>query len=245
MPKAQALKSKGSVLITGAAKRIGRTLALYLNDLGYRVAIHYNHSAQKAKNLANEIYKKNGHCEIFDADLNDPKSVNKLIPRVYKKFPDLQFLINNASIFEHSNIRSANVADFDQQMALNLRAPFILTSQFAKLVSTGCIINILDTNVCKNKTSYLSYLLSKKSLADLTRLTAVELAPDIRVNAVAPGLILAPEHQNNDYLDRLAKNIPLKRRGEPNDIAKAVHFLLENTYITGQTIFVDGGEHLL
>lgn len=141
-------------------------------------------------------------------------------------------------------MKDGDLKDFDQEVAVNLRAPFILSSQFACHIREGAIINILDTNVSKNKTAHVSYLLTKKSLSELTRIAALELAPQIRVNAVAPGLILPPNSKGKDYLDRLAKNIPLKRKGEPADIAKAVHFLLENTYITGQTIFVDGGEHL-
>lgn len=237
--------SKGSVLITGAAKRIGRSIAKYLADLNYSIAIHYHHSYKEAQGLAQELRDNKGHCEIFCADLANTKSAQQLLPKVTKKFPDLQFLINNASLFEPSDIKTGNFKDFDQHFAVNLRAPYILTSQFAKLCpKSGSIINIVDTNVNKTKTAHLSYLLTKKSLMDLTQLTAVELAPHIRVNAIAPGLILPPEHKKNDYLDRLAKTIPLQRRGEPADIAKTVHFLMENTYITGQTIFVDGGEHL-
>ncbi len=239
------MNPKGTVLITGAAKRIGRAIAIYLANQGYNIALHYNNSHQDAQNVANCINKEKGHCETFRTDFSDFKTVYQLIPKVYKKFPDLQFLVNNASIFNPSNIQNPNLADFDEEIAVNLRAPFVLTSQFAKLVQNGKIVNILDTNITKNKTSYLSYLLSKKSLADLTRLTAIELAPRIQVNAVAPGLILAPKLKNSEYLDRLAKNIPSKRRGDPQDIAKTVHFLLENPFITGQTIFVDGGEHLL
>jgi pteridine reductase len=245
MRNTKTVYSKGSILITGAAKRIGRTIAKYLATLNYSIAIHYHHSYKEAQGLAKEIRDNNGHCEIFNADLANTKAVQQLLPKVTKKFPNLQFLINNASLFKQSDIKTGNLTDFDQHFAINLRAPFILTSQFAKLCVKGSsIINILDTNVSKAKTAHLSYLLTKKSLMDLTRLTAVELAPHIRVNAIAPGLILAPAQKTNDYLNRLAKNIPLERRGEPADIAKAVHFLMENTYITGQTIFVDGGEHL-
>lgn len=245
MRNAKTAHSKGSVLITGAAKRIGRAIAKYLAKQDYSIAIHYHYSHKEAQGLAKEIRDNNGHCEIFCADLANAKASQQLLPKVIKKFPDLQFLINNASLFEQSDIKTGNLKDFNQHFAINLRAPLILTSQFAKLyVKSGSIINILDTNISKTKTAHLSYLLTKKSLMDLTTLAAVELAPHIRVNAIAPGLILAPEHKKNDYLDRLAKKIPLKRRGEPADIAKAVHFLMENTFITGQTIFVDGGEHL-
>ena len=236
--------SNGTVLITGGSKRIGRTIALHLAHYGYSIALHYHHSQKDAEALARIIQTLQVRCDIFEADLENAKNVSSLIQQVRKKFPDLQSLINNASIFEKSTLRTGDIKDFDQEFAINLRAPFILCSQFASLIKEGSIINILDTNVTKDKTGHFSYLLAKKSLADLTRLAALELAPEIRVNAIAPGLILPPESQGKEYLDRLAKNIPLKRKGEPTDIAKAVQFLLENTYITGQTIFVDGGEHL-
>ncbi len=238
------LNSNGTVLITGGSKRIGRTIALHLAHFGYSIALHYNHSRKDAEALARIIKTLQVRCDIFEADLENAKDVAALIQQVRKKFPNLQALINNASIFEKSTLREGDIKDFDQEFAINLRAPFILCSQFASLIKEGTIINILDTNISKDKGGHFSYLLAKKSLADMTRLAALELAPEIRVNAVAPGLILPPESQGKDYLDRLAKNIPLKRKGEPTDIAKAVQFLLENTYITGQTIFVDGGEHL-
>jgi len=234
----------GTILITGGAKRIGASIALHLAHYGYSIALHYNHSRKDAADLAKEIQSLQVGCDIFGANLENSKDVTALIPKVRKKFPDLKFFVNNASIFEKSTLREGNIKDFDREFAINLRAPFILASQFAKHIKEGAIINILDTNVSKDKTSHVSYLLAKKSLAELTRIAALELAPDIRVNAVAPGLILPPDSKGKDYLDRLAKNIPLKRKGEPVDIARAVQFLIENTYLTGQTIFVDGGEHL-
>lgn len=232
------------MLITGGAQRIGRAIALHLARAGYSIALHYNRSRTNAQDLANEIRNLQVGCHIFKAELANSNAVTSLITQVIKKFPDLRYLINNASIFEKSTLRNCDIKDFDRELAINLRAPFILSSQFASHIREGAIINILDTNVSKNRTAHVSYLLAKKSLSELTRIAAIEFAPDIRVNAVAPGLILPPNSKGKDYLDRLAKNIPLKRKGEPADIAKAVHFLFENTYITGQTIFVDGGEHL-
>lgn len=236
--------SKGTVIITGGAKRIGATIALHLAQHGYSIALHYNHSRKEAADLAKEIRSLQVRCEIFGADLENAKAVASLIPQIVKKHPDLQCLINNASIFERSTLQAGDLKDFDREFAVNLRAPFILSSHFARSIKEGSIINILDTHVTKDRTIHFSYLLAKKSLGDLTRSAALELAPEIRVNAVAPGLILPPESKGKDYLDRLAKNIPLKRKGEPQNIAQAVQFLIENTYITGQTIFVDGGEHL-
>ena len=244
MPKKRNSISPGAVLVTGGAKRIGAQIAVHLASRGYSIALHYNHSRKEADELARRIRDALGECEIFGADLNSPRGTLKLLATVIKKFSNLNALINNASIFERSRLKDLDFKNLDRHFAVNLRAPLILMSQFAKLRSSGVIVNILDTNVAQNKTSYFNYLFTKKSLADLTKMAAVELAPQIRVNAIAPGLILPPERKSDDSLDRLAKNIPLKRRGAPEGIARAVQFLIENDYITGQTIFVDGGEHL-
>ena len=125
------------------------------------------------------------------------------------------------------------------------KAPFILSSEFYRICKKGQIINFLDTNIVKNKTSHVAYLLTKKNLADLTKLAAIEFAPDIRVNGIAPGLILPPKKETTEYLDRMAKNIPLKRRGGESYITRSIKFLLENDFLTGQFLFNDGGEHLV
>ena len=236
---------KGTALITGGAQRIGKYISLHLASLGYSIALHYHQSHDEAKKTALEIMKKGGECKIFHCDLTLEKKTMSLIPNVLKLFPKLNLLINNSSIFYKSNLKSGAINDFNRHFAINLKAPYILTRQFAKLCRKGQIINILDTNISKNKITHLSYLLSKKSLGDLTKLAAVELAPDIRVNAIAPGLILPPLGEKNTYLSRLTKSVPLKKRGAPSYIMSAIQFLLENDYLTGQIIFEDGGEHLV
>jgi len=242
---AKQLKAKGSVLVTGAAKRIGKAISLSLSSHGFNIALHYNHSSREAKKLSEEIRNKGVRCELFCCNLSDKKQTNELVSNVHKKFSDLNVLINNASIFEPSTIKSSSVDILRRHFAVNFDAPFILTSQFAKKCRKGHIINILDTHVAQNTTQHSTYLLSKKALGNLTQLSAVELAPHIRVNAVAPGLILPPEQESEDYLERLSKKIPLQKRGDVDQIAYAIHFLLNNPYITGETIFVDGGEHLI
>jgi NAD(P)-dependent dehydrogenase (short-subunit alcohol dehydrogenase family) len=153
--------------------------------------------------------------------------------------------VNNASIFEPSSLLSLDVENLDRHFGVNFKAPFILTGIFAKLCGKGHIINILDTHITQNRTSHLAYLLSKKSLYDLTKLSAVSLAPQIRVNAVAPGLILPPVGKRSDHLDRLAQQVPLKRKGDVAHVVQSLRFLVENDYMTGQVLFADGGEHLL
>ena len=234
----------GTALVTGASKRIGQAIALMLASAGYKVALHYHYSQKEAQITAGEIKKLGAESELFDCDLANEPGVSKLLSRVYEKFPDLNLLVNSASIFEKSKFDLKDLKLFNDHFAINLKAPFILSCEFYRLCKMGHIINLLDTNIVKNKTSHVAYLLTKKSLADLTKLAAIEFAPHIRVNGIAPGLILPPRGETPQYLDRMAHNIPLRRKGDVSYIAQSVKFLLENDYLTGQFLFNDGGEHL-
>lgn len=242
--KEQYQQTRDAVLITGGAKRVGAEIALYLARRGFSIALHYNHSAKDAEGVRRMIEQAGGTCAVFKADLRKESETLKLIPGVLKTFPDLRAVINSASIFTRSSLKEPDLDDLEQNFAIHVKSPYILMSQFAKCVKDGVIINILDTNITKTKISHFNYLLSKKTLASLTGMAAVELAPNIRVNAIAPGLILPPSGKTRAHLDRLARGIPLKRKGSPANISQAVHYLLENDFVTGQTLFVDGGEHL-
>jgi NAD(P)-dependent dehydrogenase (short-subunit alcohol dehydrogenase family) len=177
--------------------------------------------------------------------LSDQGQTASLIPNVLKVFPGIDVLINNASIFELSALTPASLASLNRHFSVNFIAPYILTSQFAQKCKHGQIINMLDTHIVNNKTQYTTYLLSKKALCELTKMSALELAPDIRVNAIAPGLIFPPENTRPGYLQKLAEKIPLKKAGQAGQIAQSIEFLLNNPYVTGQVIFNDGGEHLI
>lgn len=234
-----------AALITGGAQRIGKEIAIVLAILGFDIALHYHRSAAEAKKTARHIRSYDARCEIFQCDLSREKEASGLMARVRKKFPHLRLLINSASVFEPSRLASGNLKVFHRHFDTNFKAPYILSSQFARLCRRGQIINILDTNITKTKTAHADYLLSKKCLAELTKLAAIQFAPLVRVNGIAPGLILPPKNNTDAYLDRLAQKIPLKTKGHPSQIAQTVQFLIENGYLTGQIIFVDGGEHLL
>jgi len=236
---------KETALVTGGANRIGKAIALTLAGLGYHIALHYHRSPKDALKTAVQIRKKGVICKLFCTDLSHEYGAKELIPAVLEKMSPVTLLINSASIFEPSELVSLDLDNLDRHFAVHLKAPYILTSTFAARCKTGHIINILDTHITKNKTAHFAYLLSKKSLFELTKLSAVALAPKIRVNAVAPGLILPPSGQNSAYLSRLAKRVPLGRKGEVSQITQSVKFLIENDYLTGQVIFNDGGEHLL
>ena len=231
--------------MTGGAKRIGEALCRALARSGYSIALQYSTSGTEAEQTAKRIYKDGGVCATFVCDLADGQATENLVPSVLEEFGRLDVLVNNASIFEKSSLEAGSVELWDRHFAVNLKAPYILMRAFARYAKTGSIINILDTHVVRNKTLYAAYLLSKKTLAGLTKMAAVEFAPRVRVNAVAPGLILPPVSQKNGYLDRLAKQIPLQRKGKVENISYAVLFLLESDYVTGQVIYVDGGEHLI
>lgn len=238
-------RSRKVALVTGGAKRIGGEICRALAQAGYALALHYGRSGAQAEQASRAICKDGGVCATFAYDLADARAAEKLVPRVVKEFGRLDVLINSASIFEKSSLTGGSLDIWDRHFAVNLKAPYILMRSFARQVKQGNIVNVLDTHIVRNKTSYAAYLLSKKALAELTKMAAVEFAPRIRVNAVAPGLILPPVSKKTDYLDRLAKHVPLCRKGDPAHIAHAVLFLLENDYVTGQVIFEDGGEHLV
>jgi NAD(P)-dependent dehydrogenase (short-subunit alcohol dehydrogenase family) len=234
-----------TALVTGATKRIGREICLELADKGLNIALHYN-SAKSATidTLTGEIKDKGVECRPFQCDFADFEAVSTLIGQVKESFPDLSVLINNASIFEPSTIQKTEEELYDVHFAVNLKAPFFLSKSFAENIEDGHIINILDTKITGNQTPYAAYLLTKKALAELTKMSAKEFAPRVKVNAIAPGLILPQEGKETEYFDKLAQKIPLKKRGYPEDIAKAVTFFLESAFITGEIIFIDGGENL-
>ncbi len=231
--------------MTGGAKRIGQAIAIALAGAGYDIAIHYNSSRPEAQETAALITRQGVRCEIFPCDLQRETAVRALIRQVQTRFPDLNVLINSASLFRPSGLSSADLPSFHGHFSVNLIAPYLLSCEFARLCKTGHIINLLDTDIVKYRTSHFPYLLSKKALAEFTQMAAVALAPKIRVNGICPGLILPPADRSEKYLNKRALGIPLKRRGDPRQIAKAALYLLESEFLTGQFIFNDGGEHLI
>lgn len=237
-------KSKGAALITGAAKRIGQAIAFELARDGYDIAVHYHHSKRDAIQTAARIKRMGRRSEVFCADLSSYHDVSNLISAAKKAFPNLSVLINNASVYEAGKLAETEVELLEEQMDVNFRAPFFLSRDFARICKKGQIINLLDTRIAKNSSRYLVYTLSKKSLEALTKLAASDLAPKIRVNAVAPGVILPPVDDKNANLSELIKHIPLRKKGNEGYIISAVRYLLTNDFVTGQILYVDGGQHL-
>ena len=237
---------KRTALITGASKRIGRAIAEHLAEKGWNIAIHFNSSEKPAADLVKELTSR-FHLQkfrTFKTNLSDIEEVLKLIPRVLNDFGEIHLLVNNASVFDSAYLKESSPELYDEQMNVNLKAPFFLIRDFAGFCKKGNIINFVDTRVTSNKSNFAAYSLSKKGLWDLTQMAALELAPEIRVNAIAPGVTLTPVDKDENYLLNLARNIPMKKPGGLEPILKSVDFILENNHLTGQLLFADGGENL-
>lgn len=232
-----------SALITGGARRLGRAISLKLAEMGYDIALHYHGAAPNS--LIEEIRGLGVKCEPIKSDLSEPTAASDLVRLAVEACPGLNLLINNAAIFKRASILETTETFLSEHIQLNLLAPYRLSRDFGRLAGRGQIINIIDANAVKNNSAYGAYMLSKKGLFGLTAMAAREFAPKIRVNAIAPGLILAPAGEGDKYMEEAAaRRVPLKRRGNTDDITKALKFLIESEFITGQILFIDGGEHL-
>jgi pteridine reductase len=238
--------SRGLALITGGAHRLGRAIALRLGQAGYVVGIHYFHSGQQAKETAAEIQRSGIPTAVLKADLRDPAQIRDLFAQVYTLPYPLKVLVNSAAVMPRGSVLDISPSDWDSTFALNLRAPLLCSQLAARLMKEGgVIINMTDTGAQKNWTGYAAYVVSKSALETLTRLLARSLAPQVRVNAIAPGFVIPGEDTAVEDWNQLVKRVPLKRPARIEEIAETVAFLIQNEYITGQTIVVDGGYHLV
>ena len=237
-----------TALITGAAKRVGREIALELGRHGWSIAVHYNTSEGDAEDTVAALHDLHVHAMAFDADLTNEDHVQTLIERANEGVGPLTALVNNASVFENDNINTVSRTSWDKHMEANLRAPLVLSQQFAQQLpadAEGVIINLLDQRIYKPTPQFLSYGVSRAGLHWLTTVLAQALAPRIRVNAVAPGPTLKNPRQSEAHFKRQQESTVLGHGATPEDVAAAVHFLMEARAITGETIAVDGGQHLI
>jgi len=240
-------KQPRNALVTGGAQRIGRAISIALASAGYGVCIHHHASADAAQSLVNEINAQGGHAEAIAADLSVESETATLIARAGSAMGPLDLLVNNAALFERDEVHTTTKESWDRHMDVNLRAPFILTQAFASARAegiTGNVVNILDQRVRNLTPHFLSYTLSKAGLWTLTRTLALALAPDVRVNGIAPGPVLASPRQSEDAFKRQAEATPLGRAISPEEVAKGVLFILEAGSLTGQMIALDSGQHL-
>ncbi len=238
-----------TVLVTGAARRLGREIALALAASGWRVAVHYRGSMQEAINTVAECDHLTGGCAAFDADFEDEAAVRALLPRVLAQFGQLDAVVNNASLFEHDNAASFCFSGLERHLRSNTGAAIVLAQQLHAHVlardGTGCVVNLLDQKLWNLNPDFLSYTLSKAALEAANTMLAQALAPRLRVVGVAPGLTLTSHLLNEEKFAALHTLSPLGRSSTPADVAATVKFALENASITGTTLLVDGGQHLM
>lgn len=240
-----ALNPKGTAIITGGAKRIGRALALRLADEGYDIALHYHHSEHDALKLIDEISKKGRKCKAYSCDLAISSDVEPLVNTIFSNFPNCNILINNASLFERFSLTETSEALFDKHFDVNFKAPFFLTKHFASHCKKGQVLNMLDSYALKHSSPYFAYLLSKKALHGFTLMAANELGPNIRVNGIALGLTELIEEEALDWIEKKKEQLPLREIPSITNITDTAIQLIHSDYLTGQILYPDGGEHLL
>ena len=236
-----------AALISGGAKRIGRAITLALVQAGYAVAVHANKSGADAEAFCSEIAARGGRAATVRGDLADHDQVRRVMQEAAAAMGPLTLLVNNASIFEADEIATLDRAGFDRHVAINLRAPLFLAQAFAAQAPLGAnasIVNVLDQRVLKPTPLFFSYALSKNGLFAATTMLAQALAPKLRVNAVAPGPTLPSSRQSAEAFAKQAATLPLGRGPTPEQVAEAVLYLAGAETVTGQTIAVDGGQHL-
>jgi pteridine reductase len=233
-------------LVTGGGRRVGRALAEALGSAGMRLAVHYNASAAGADDAVRSIRAAGGDAESFRANLGDASSIAPLVDAIAARFGGLDVLVNSAAVMERTPIGSVTAEQWDAMFALNLRAPFLLSQAAAPLLAArhGAIVNMADLAAFESWPAYVPHGISKAGVVQMTRALARVLAPDVRVNAIAPGAVLLPDDWDDASGAHLEQTTPLRRLGSPEDVVGAMLYLLGADYVTGETIIVDGGRHV-
>jgi NAD(P)-dependent dehydrogenase (short-subunit alcohol dehydrogenase family) len=237
-----------NILVTGAAKRLGRAIVLDLAAHGFNIAIHYRSAQAEAEATAAEAKRLGARVALLKADLAEEVETISLVGRAKAALGALSGLVNNASRFEHDHWNSTTRESWDRHMEINLRAPFVLMQSFARQLpegGQGAIVNLIDQRMLKPTPEFMSYSLSKAGLRWLTVTMAQALAPTVRVNAVAPGPTLINPRQTQEDFDRQCQATVLGRGAAPQDVCDAVRYLLTAASVTGQMIATDGGQHLI
>ena len=234
-------------LVTGGAKRIGKSIVLRLAENGWSVAMHYRKSAAKAEAVANEVRLRGGRAVTIQADLARESEVVEIIPKVRATLGPLTLLVNNASVFEMDKADTVTRESWDKHIEANLRAPFVLSQAFARQLpegEEGNIVNLLDQRVWKLTPYFISYTIAKMGLWTLTRSLALAYAPRIRVNGIGPGPTLPSPRQTDEQFAQQSAAMPLGHGATPQEIARCLLYILSAPSMTGQMIALDGGEHL-
>lgn len=233
-------------LVTGAGRRVGRALAIALGRHGASVGVHFNGSEKGATETAQLIATGGGMAATFAADLTREEAPKQLVEAVVARFGGLDILVNSAAVMIRTPFGEIDARRWDEIFALNLRAPFFLSQAAAAELRRrkGVIVNIADLAAFETWPGYIPHGLTKSGIVHITKALARVLAPDVRVNAIAPGTVLLPDGWTEDDEARLNETTPLRRQGSPDDVAQAMLFLIGATYVTGETIIVDGGRHV-
>jgi NAD(P)-dependent dehydrogenase (short-subunit alcohol dehydrogenase family) len=235
-----------AALITGAARRIGRAIAMHLAGEGWDIAAHYNTSRDDALSLQKEVRAAGADCRLYTADLTDPAATDQLVQQCIGDFPHVSLLVNSASIFKKDTVASLSPELWDEHLSINALAPILLTRAFHRLsAAQNCVINMLDQKVANVTPDFFSYTISKLALHNATRMLAMSLWPKTRVNGIAPGLVLRSGDQTEEQFRQVHSRTPLGVGPSLQEICRAVVLLAETPSITGQVITIDGGRHLL
>jgi len=240
------MKNK-NLLITGAATRVGKAIALYFAERGWNIALHYFRSSAKAKELKKIIEQHRVKVALIKADLKDPKQTEKIIPLAKRKLGVINCLVNNAALFEKDDITNFTTKSWNDHLNINLLAPTILTKEFAKQApkkTVSNIINIIDQRIFNLTPFFMSYTISKSGLQTLTKTMAMRLGPNIKVNAIAPGPTIKSKRQTDKHFRNQVRSTLLKKTVRSEDICDTVEFLINNNSVTGQIIAVDSGQNL-
>ena len=232
-------------LVTGAGRRVGRALAVALGAEGMTVAVHYHASDAGARETARMIEREGGKASLVTADLTGDTAAG-LIDDVVRQLGGLDVLVNSSAVMERTPLGEVTAAQWDAMMALNLRAPFLLSQAAAPHLARahGAIVNIADLAAFETWPAYIPHGISKAGVVYMTRALARTLAPEVRVNGIAPGAVLLPDNWNEDDAAKLRDSTPLRRLGSPDDVVGAMLYLLQADYVTGETMIVDGGRHV-
>jgi len=240
------MKNK-NLLITGAATRVGKAIAIYFSERGWNIGLHYFQSSAKAKKLKKIIEQNHVKVVLIKADLKNPKQIEKVVPLARKKLGIIDCLVNNAALFEKDDITNFTTKSWNDHLNINLLAPTILTKQFAKQASkknVSNIINIIDQRIFNLTPFFMSYTISKSGLQTLTKTMAMRLGPNIKVNAIAPGPTIKSKRQTDRHFRNQVRSTLLKKSVRSEDICDTIEFLINNNSVTGQIIAVDSGQNL-
>ncbi len=230
--------------MTGGAIRVGRAMALHLARKGFDIALLFHSSETASEETLKEARAAGVRCRGYTVDLRNLQEAETLVAKVIQDFDNVEMLVNSAANFIQENVEQTQTETLVDTLNLNLIAPYLLMREYKRKVNKGLIVNILDERVAKTIPTFAAYSVSKVGLKHLTELAAVEWGKSVRVNGIAPGLILPPQGGPPDYLVKAAKKVPLGTHGSLEDLVKALDYLMENKFVNGETLFVDGGESL-